>query len=153
MTESVQMFEREVASDFIVDDHRTHRVPFQFATYKSRGDAALFQIGEQVDIEKKPVSEDDQAFDAAVEQHLEVALEAAALVVYVSENWQVGSLVESVLDASEHERTVRIGHVEDHDADGVAPFTAQGAGELIGTIAQLFRSTLDALLSHRRNIA
>ena len=102
----------------------------------------------QVDIEKKPVGQNDQAFDAAVEQHFEIALEAAALVVHVGEDGQVRSLVERVFDAAQHQRAVGIGHVEDHDADGVAALAAQRAGKLVGAIAQLFRGALDALLGY-----
>ena len=140
------MFERKVAADFVIDDHRTHRVAFKFAADEHGGDAALFQIGEQVDIEKKPVGENNQAFDAAVEQHLEIALEAAALIVHVGENRQVRGLVERVFDAAQHQRAVGVGHVEDHDANGVAAFAAQRAGKLVGTVAQLFGGALDAFL-------
>ena len=46
MTERVQMFERQVAADFVVDDDRTHRVAFEFAADHGGGNAAFFQIGQ-----------------------------------------------------------------------------------------------------------
>src|SRR5271155_1459371 len=134
MTERVEMLEREVTANFVVDDDRTHRVPFEFAANDGGGDAALFQIREQVDIEKEPVGEDDQALDAAVEQHLEIALEAAALIMHVGEDGQVRGLVERVFNAPQYQRAVGIGHVEDHDADGVAALAAQRAGKLVWTV-------------------
>ena len=104
-------------------------------------------------IEKEPVGEHDQAFDAAVEQHLKIAFKAAALIVYIGENRQIRSLVERVLDAAQHQRAIGIGHVEHHDAHGVAALAAQRTGKFIRPIAQLFRRALDALLGHRRDIA
>ena len=92
-------------------------------------------------------------FDAAVEQHLQIALEAAALVVHVGENGQVRRLVERVLDAAQDQRAVRVGHVEDHDADGVAALAAQRAGELVGTVSELLGGALDAFLGDGRDVA
>jgi len=100
---------------------------------------------------KKPVGQHYQALDAAVEQHLEIALEAAALVVYVGKNRQVGGLVESILDPSQHQRAVRIGHVKHHDANGVAAVCCAASGQnWVGTISKFFGGTLDTLLGDRR---
>jgi precorrin isomerase len=66
--------------------------------------------------------------------------------MYVSENGQKRRLVECIFDAAQHQRAVRIGHVEDHDSDGVAAAAAQRAGEQVGAVAQLRGSALDAAL-------
>ena len=153
MTERVQVLEREVTADFVVDDDRTDRVGLEFAADHRRGNAAFLQIAEQVDVEKEPVGENDQRLDAAVEQHLQIALETAALVVHVGENGKIRRLVERVLDAAQHQRAVRIGHVKHHDADGVAAFAAQRAGKLVGTVSEFLGGTLDSLLGDSRDVA
>jgi len=94
-----------------------------------------------------------KAFDAAVEQHFEVTLEAAALVVHVGENGKIRSLVQRVLDAAQHQRAIGIGHIENHDADGVAALAAQRSCELIGAVAKFFGGALDALFSDGGDIA
>jgi tetratricopeptide (TPR) repeat protein len=152
MAQRMQMLKRKIAADFIVDDYRTHGVAFEFAADQRRGNAALFEIGEQVDVEEQPVGQHYQAFDAAIKQHLEIALEAAALVVNVGENWQVGSLIETILDAAQHQRAVGVGHVEYHDADRMAALAAKGPGKLIGTVAQFFRGALDAFFCDGGNV-
>ena len=153
MSQGVQVLESQLAADFVVDDDRTHGVVFQFAADHGNGDAAFFQVGEQIDIEKEPVGNDDQSFDAAVQQHFQVALEAAALVVDVGQDGQVVRLVERVFDAAKNQGAEGVGHVEDHDTDGVAALAAQGTRELVGTIAELLRGALDAFLGDGGNIA
>ena len=100
------MFERHVAADFVVDDDGTDGVGFQFAADHRGGDAAFFQIAEQVDIEEEPVGQHDEGFDAAVEQHFQIALEAAALVVHVGEDGKIRRLVQRIFDAAQHQRAV-----------------------------------------------
>ena len=80
------MLKRHVTAHFIVHDHRTDGIIFQLATHQSAGYAALFQIAEQVDIKKKPVRENDEPFNAPVEQHFQIALKAAAFIVYIGED-------------------------------------------------------------------
>ncbi len=125
----------------------------QFAPDHDGGDVAFFEIGEDVDVHEKPVGQDDEGFDAAVEQHFQIALEAAAFVVNVGENGKVGRLVKRIFDAAENQGAVGIGHVEDHDADGVAALAAQGAGKKVGTIAQFLGSAFDAFLGGGGNVA
>ena len=153
MSQRIEMFERGVGSDFIVDDDGADGIGFEFASDHDGGDAAFFEIGEDVDVDEQPVGQDDEGFDAAVEQHFEIALEAAALVVNVGEDGQVGRLVESVLDAAENQSAVGIGHVEDHDADGVAALAAQGAGKQVGTVAELLGGAFDAFLGGVGDVA
>ena len=153
MTEGMQMLEREEASDFVVDDDRTHGIAFEFAGDQSGRDAAFFQIGEHVDIEKEPVGKNDEALDAAIKQHFEIAFETATFVVNIGEDGQVGSLVERVFDAAQNQRAIGIGHVEDHDADRMAALAAQRPGKLVGAVAELFRGTLDALFGRRGNVS
>ncbi len=66
----------------------------------TRGNIAFFQVGEQVNIHEEPVGDDDERFDGTREKHFEIALEAAALIVHVGENGEVGGLVQRVLDAA-----------------------------------------------------
>src|SRR5215467_3417095 len=153
MAERMQVLEGEVASDFVVDDDGADGIGFELASDHRCRDAALFKITQQVDVEEDPVGDYDQGLDAAVEEHLEVTLEAAALVVDVCENREVGSLIERVLDAAENHRTEGVGHVEDHDADGVAALAAERAGELVGTVSEPLGGAFDALLSDGRDVA
>jgi tetratricopeptide (TPR) repeat protein len=153
MAGRVQVFERQVAANFVIDDDGTHGVALEFATDQRGGNAAFFEIGEEIDIEKQPVGENHQAFDAAVEEHFEIAFEAAAIIVDIGENRQIRGLIERVFDAAQHQRAVGVGHIENHDADGMAALAAQGAGELVGAISQLFGGALDALLGDRWDIA
>src|SRR5579871_5742641 len=138
------MFKREVAADLVVDDDRTDGVGLQFAADHRSRNAALLQVGQEIDIEEQPVGKDNESFDAAVKQHFQVTLEAAALVVHVSKNGQIGGLVQCVFNASQHQGAVRVGHVEDHDTHGVAALAAQGAGKLVGTVSEFLGGALDA---------
>ena len=44
--------------------------------------------------------------------------------MHVGEDGQIRRLVQSIFDSPQHQRAVRVGHVEDHDADGVAALDA-----------------------------
>ncbi len=147
------MLEGEVASDFVVDDDGADGVGFELASDHGGGDAAFFEIAEEIDIEEDPVGDDDESLDATIEQHLEITLETAAFVVDVGENREIGRLVERVLDAAKNQGAERVGHVEDHDADGMAALAAQGAGELVGAVSELLGGALDALFGDSRNVA
>src|SRR5580693_3129597 len=146
------MLEGQITADFIVHDDGTDRVGLQLAANHGGRDAAFFQIPEQVDIEKEPVGNHDQPFDAAVEQKLKIALEAGALVVHVGEDGKVRRLVKRVFDATQHQRAKRIGHVEHHDSDGVAALAAQGAGKLIRPVAKFLGGALDPFLGDGWNV-
>src|SRR6267143_4043219 len=147
------MFESGARAQIIVDDHRTDVVVLEFAAHGHGRNVVLLQIGENVDVHKQPVREDDQAFDAAVEQHFKIALEAAALVVDVGEDGEERRLVKSVLDAAQHERAVRVGHVENHDTDSVTAPAAQRARKQVGTIAKMLGGFLDASFGGVWNVA
>ena len=60
----------------------------------------------------------------AIEQHFQVSLEAAALIVSVREYGQVRSLIQRILDAAQNGRAKRINDVEDHYAHGVVALAA-----------------------------
>src|SRR5205814_9220068 len=117
-----------------------------FAADHRRRNAALFQIGQDVNINEQPVRQYDQRLYPAIEQHFQVSLEAAAFVVNIGQDWQVRSLVKTVFDSSQHQRAVRVGHVEHHDTDGMTAFAAQGTCEQVGTIPQCLGGALNALL-------
>src|SRR6266436_4611096 len=144
MAERIQVFESVALAQIIVDDHRTDIVVLQFAAHGYGRNVVLLQIGENVDVHKQPVRENDQAFDAAVEQHFQIALEAAALVVHVGEDGEERRLVQSVFNTAQHERAVRVGHVENHDANGMAAAAAQRARKQVGTVAEVLCGFVDA---------
>src|SRR5208283_4743789 len=111
------------------------------------------EVGKHIDVDGQPVGQNDQPLDAAVQQHFEIAFETAALVVYIRKNGKERRLVKSVLDATQHERAVRVGHVENHDADGLAAPAAQRARKQVGTVAEMRGGALDALFRDVGNVA
>src|SRR5580704_2302464 len=153
MSQGVEMLEGSVAAEFVVDHHGADRVGLKFASDHDGGDIAFFEVGEDVDVHEKPVGEDDQGFDTAVEQHFQIALEAAAFVVDVGENGKIGRLVKRIFDATKNQSAVGIGHVEDHNADGVAALAAEGAGKEVGTVAEFLSSAFDAFFGAGGNVA
>ena len=62
----------------------------------------------------------------------------------VGEDREERRLVESVFDAAQHECAVRVGHVENHDADSMAAAAAQRARKQVGTIAEMLGGFVDA---------
>ena len=88
MAKRMEVLEGDIASDLVVDNDRADRIRFQFAANHRRGNTAFFQVGEKIDIQEYPVGQNDQGFNAAVQQHLEIALKASALVVDVGEDRQ-----------------------------------------------------------------
>src|ERR1035437_3750731 len=128
----MEMFEGGVGAGSIVDEHGADLVVLELATDRRGGNVVLLQVGEDVDVHKQPVGQDDQALDAAVEQHFQIALKADALVVDIGKDGKVRGLKERVLNAAQHQRAVRVGHVEHHDAHGVAAAGAPGGGKTNG---------------------
>src|SRR6266852_45844 len=100
MAKGMEMFEGGARACGIIYDHRADIVVLELAAHGCGGNVVLLQIGEDVDVDEQPVGEDDQAFDAAVEQHFEIALEAAALVVHVGEDGTVAEVLGGFVDAS-----------------------------------------------------
>src|SRR5271155_2569547 len=135
MAERIQMFERRARSQIIVHDYRADIVIFQFASHNRGGNVVLLEIGKHVDVDEQPVGENDEPLDAAVQQHFEIAFEAASLVVYIRKYGKKRRLVKRVLDATQHQRAVWISHVENHDADGLAAPSTQRARKQVGTVA------------------
>src|ERR1035437_3864821 len=130
----MEMFEGGASADGIVDEHGADVVVVELAAYGCGRNVVLLQVGEDVDVHKQPVGQDDQALDAAVEQHFQIALKAAALVVDIGKDGKVRGLKERVLNAAQHQRAVRVGHVEHHDAHGVAAAGAPRAGKPFGAV-------------------
>ena len=81
---------------------------------------------------KQPVGKNDEGLNATVEQHFQVALEAAAIVLHVGEDGKIGGLIERSFNAAKNEGAVGVGHVEDHDSDGVATFAPQRRAKRLG---------------------
>jgi len=55
--------------------------------------------------------------------------------VDISEDGEKQRLIESVLDATQRESAVRVGQVENHDADGMAALATQRARNRVGAVA------------------
>src|SRR5262249_39386538 len=113
VAERKQMLKRGTSSLRVVNNQRTDAVILEFAPDDRRRDLAFFQVRENVDIKKQPVREDNQTFNAAVEEHLQISLETTALVMNIGQDRQERRLIEGILHAAEHERAIRIGHVRD----------------------------------------
>src|SRR5580698_4186514 len=92
MTQGMKMFEGQISPDFVINDYGTDGIGFQFESNHRGRNAALLQIGQQIKIEEKPVGQNNKRFDAAVEQHLEITLEAPAFVVYVGKDRKIRRL-------------------------------------------------------------
>ena len=98
------------------------------------GNAALPQVGDQVDVQEQPVGKNHEALDPTVQHHFQVTLKAAALVVNVGQERQEIGLIERVFDTPQDPRAVRVGHVKNHDSDRVAPLAAERAGKQVGAV-------------------
>ena len=93
VSEGMEMFERAIGSQFIVDNYGADRVGLQFAADHGSGNAAFLQIGEHVDFHEQPIRKHDQRLYATVEKHLEVAFETAAFIVNIGEDRKIGRLI------------------------------------------------------------
>src|SRR5271170_2969996 len=93
MTERIQVVECTAGAPVVVDDDGADMAIFQFAPDNRGGNVVLLKIGEHIDVDEQPVGENDESLDAAVEQHFEIALETAALIVDIGENGQERRLV------------------------------------------------------------
>src|ERR1700751_5521695 len=153
MTPRVEMFHCSVGSCFVVDGHRANGTGLELTSDEGGRNSAFLQITEQVDVEEEPVGNDYEAFHAALKQHFEVAFEPRTLVMSVGEDRQVTHLVESVLGFTQDQRAVRVCHVEDGEADGLAAFAAEGTCKLIRSVAKFPGGALDAFLGGSRKIA
>src|ERR1035441_5153313 len=149
----MEMFEGGASADGIVDEHGADLVVLELPTDRRGGNVVLLQVGEDVDVHKQPVGQDDQAFDTAVEQHFQIAFEAAALVVDIGKDGKVRGLKERVLNAAQHQRAIRVGHVEHHDAHGVAAAAAQRARKQIGTVSELLGGAMNFSFGSVGNVA
>src|SRR6202035_1464736 len=96
VSQGVKMFESGVCSEFVIDHDRTDGIVAQFASDHCSGDAALFEIGQNVNIDEQPVCKNNQRLDTPVQQHLQIALKAAPLIVHISENGKIRRLIESI---------------------------------------------------------
>ena len=101
VAERMQMFQGEMRAGFVIYHDGADGAGTQLAANHDGGDVAFFHVGEEVYIHEEPVGDDDERFDGTREEHFEIALEAAALIVHVGEDGEVGSLVQSVFDAAE----------------------------------------------------
>src|SRR5581483_306434 len=143
------MLDGGVGAQLVVHDYGADGVGLKFAADHHGGDAALFEIGQNVNVDEQPIRQHDQRFDAAVEQHFQVAFEAGAFVVDVGENGKVRRLIESVLDPAQDKGAKGIGHVENHHSHGVTALAAQRPGKQVGAVTQALGGTLNTLLRGR----
>src|SRR5207244_12276978 len=85
VSEGMEMFERAIGSQFIVDNYGADRVGLQFAADHGSGNAAFLQIGEHVDFHEQPISKHDQRLYATVEKHLEEAYETHEIILIIDQ--------------------------------------------------------------------
>jgi hypothetical protein len=153
VAEFVEMFEGSRGAHFIVDRNGAAQFGFDFASGYDRGNLAFREIAEEFNVRDQPVGNDDEAFDAAVEKHFEIALEAVRFVVGVGEEGKIVGLVEGVFEAAKNRSAKRIGDIKNHDANDVGALAAQGASERIGTITEALGHDFDARFGVGRDIA
>src|SRR5580704_10575611 len=101
-----------MGTDFVINHNGADGISLQFAPDHDGGDTAFFKIGEDIDVYEQPVGKHDERFHAAVEQHLQIAFEAAAFVMNVGEDGQIRRLVKRILDAPQDQSAIRVCHVE-----------------------------------------
>lgn len=71
----------------------------------------------------------------------------------VGQDWKIGTLVKRILDSAQDQSAIRVGHVKDHDADGMTALAAERTSEKVGAIAELFGRDFDSFLCRRRDVA
>src|SRR5271167_3185582 len=145
MAALIEMLESQAASRFVIDHHGTDFVAGNFPTDRSGGNFLLVEIGKDVDIDEKPVGDDDQPVDVTFEKHFEIALESLALVVRVSKNWQITERVKSVFDAPENRGAEGIGDVGQHDPNALAAAAAKKTRHGVRAVAQALGGLYNAL--------
>ena len=119
------MLDGRVRSRLIIDDHRTDILSLQFAPDHNGRNGVFLQISQYVDIQKQPIGEDDQPLDSSIQQHFQIAFKTAPFVVCVGKNWHIRRLVQRILNPAQNQRAVGIGHVKNHESDGVTALATQ----------------------------
>src|SRR5258708_9893409 len=142
-----------VASAFVIDGHRTGGVGLQLAPDDDRRNLRLLQVRQHRDVKIEPVGEHNQRFYATLQQHLQITLKTAALVMRIGEYRQVGNLIKGILDTAKDGRAIGISHVEHHQSDGTVAAAAQRLGKNIGTVTQASGRFLNFAFGRKRNIA
>ena len=146
VTQLMQVLEREPRTDFVIDHHRTDDVARKLPANRRRGNVPFGEIAQELNVDEEPVGNHDQGFNMAFEQHLEVSLEAIPLVVRVSENRDIRSLIERIFDSSHDQCAKRVRNVEEHHADALMRPLAARAGHGIRAVLELARNLFNAFL-------
>src|SRR5215469_11839159 len=89
----------------------------------------------------------------ALQKHLQIALEAVALVVCVGKNGQIAKWIKRILNTPQNRRAERIGNVEEHDSYALAAPAPQKTSHGVGSIAQALGSDFNPLASAWSDIA
>src|SRR5271156_317518 len=145
MAQRVQVFHGEMRAGFVVHHDGADGAGTQLAANHHRWNIAFFHVGKEVNIHEEPVGDDDERFDGTREKHFEIAFETAALIVHVSENGEIGGLVQGVFDAAEDQRAVGVGDIENHHAYGAIAFGAEEARDDFGAISKFLGGAFDAI--------
>src|SRR5579864_5762640 len=95
---------------------------------------AFLDISQNFNVNEQPVGDNYQRLNPPVEQHLQIALKPAALVMDVSENWQIRRFVKRALNPAQYRNAIGIRHVKDHDTDCVGAPVSQSPSEYVGAI-------------------
>src|SRR5215469_2057672 len=108
----------------------------KITTDHNRRQSSLNQPLECIDPNKQPVCHHDQAFNAAIDQHLQITSKTIAVIVRVHDHWEVVRRLQAFVNPPQYESAERIGKVEHYHADCIAALTTQRAGKNVGPITQ-----------------
>ena len=153
MAEVIEVLDGEIAALLVVHDDRPNRILREIAADDDGGQFAVAQLREPSAFLKEPVGDDDQTFDAAIHQQVEIAGQLFGVVVRVHHDGLIAGGAERFLNAAQDEGAEGIGEIEDHDADGVAAAAAQRARKEVGAVAHSFRGFADALFGSGGDVA
>src|SRR5450631_3025908 len=153
MSQAIKMFHRSIATCLIVNNDGSHSPGGEVASNYYGRDVVLLDLREWIDLREEPVRHYNHAFHAALQQHVKISLELLPAVVGVHDDRQVGSGIESLLDATQQRHTERIGDIKDQNADRMAAATAQRASKRIRMVPHLERGLANVLLRLRRDMA
>src|ERR1700722_13647137 len=152
MAEGIKMFHGQVAAGFVIHHHRADGARTECATNHDRGNISFLEIGDQININEEPVRDKNQPPHRARQQHFQITLEAAALIVDVGKDRQIRGLVERIFDAAKDQGAKRVRDVENHHANGAIPFGAEVTRDNLRTVGKLLGGLLDAVLGRGRNV-
>src|SRR5271170_5665974 len=98
MTQLIQMPRGSVSASLVVHLQGAHVASGKVAAHAHCRNLILLEVGEQVKLPKEPVGDEHKTLDAALQHHLDMALELFALVIGDHDDWQIGGGMQRLLD-------------------------------------------------------